>query len=582
MTGNIVKIETAMIGRLPQAKGEIWEVGRRRLDLSIAEMERKGQRPEALLAVQVSGRGGAILANVIASDAPSATLADFIVQAMRQPLMGKPRRPQVVRVGFQPEADALSATLSTVGVRLEVATALATLDGLLAEMGSMLGGVGGDYRTQAAQAGEPLGGEGMLALFGAAKAFHRAALWEDFGDEVMFEVEVQPAHGRASTLYGIVLGNMGEEFGLALYPSLADFQRFYELSVQRLDQLMEPPVAAGKRRTPRKQRQQADEMMTQVLSIPALSLSYTPQRDVPPPLVQEATQLRLPLANKSAFPLVMRMGDGRMSIGSAKDLRDVYVGTRAILDWDRRISAMEVDDEVGVTITTKLPSIANFLPALTVHTTLRLNPYAPEEETALPGELDEVLQALFDVHSAQAEAARTKSAKSSGGKTSKAGVKKTPPDAGPKSPRLYTLKVYLTGGPVTEGYGGRETSRTIEILGHHTLHDLHQVIFKAFGRFEEHFYEFNLGKGSGDRVKLYRYHGGWDGKSTKARNPETTSLDSLKLQAERRFGYTFDMGDNWEHVIDVVAVAQAPTKGKFPRVTIKVGAAPPQYADEDA
>jgi hypothetical protein len=132
MTGNIVKIETAMIGRLPQAKGEIWEVGRRRLDLSIAEMERKGQRPEALLAVQVSGRGGAILANVIASDAPSATLADFIVQAMRQPLMGKPRRPQVVRVGFQPEADALSATLSTVGVRLEVATALATLDGLLA------------------------------------------------------------------------------------------------------------------------------------------------------------------------------------------------------------------------------------------------------------------------------------------------------------------------------------------------------------------------------------------------------------------------------------------------------------------
>jgi hypothetical protein len=58
MTENIVKIETAVIGRLPQAKGEIWEVGRRRLDLAMAELDRKGQRPEALLAVQVSGRGG--------------------------------------------------------------------------------------------------------------------------------------------------------------------------------------------------------------------------------------------------------------------------------------------------------------------------------------------------------------------------------------------------------------------------------------------------------------------------------------------------------------------------------------------
>jgi Plasmid pRiA4b ORF-3-like protein len=94
-------------------------------------------------------------------------------------------------------------------------------------------------------------------------------------------------------------------------------------------------------------------------------------------------------------------------------------------------------------------------------------------------------------------------------------------------------------------------------------------------------YEFNLGKGPSDRAKLYRYQGGWEGKSAKARDPETTALDSLKLRAERRFGYTFDTGDNWEHVIDVVAVAQAPTKGKFPRVTTKVGAAPPQYAEED-
>ena len=31
MTGKIIKIETALIARLPQASGEVWEVGRRRL-----------------------------------------------------------------------------------------------------------------------------------------------------------------------------------------------------------------------------------------------------------------------------------------------------------------------------------------------------------------------------------------------------------------------------------------------------------------------------------------------------------------------------------------------------------------------
>ncbi|HEX2279480.1 MAG TPA: hypothetical protein VHN13_20520 [Candidatus Tectomicrobia bacterium] len=35
----------------------------------------------------------------------------------------------------------------------------------------------------------------------------------------------------------------------------------------------------------------------------------------------------------------------------------------------------------------------------------------------------------------------------------------------------------------------------MEILGHHTPHDLHQVIFEAFGRLEEHLHEFNPGKG---------------------------------------------------------------------------------------
>jgi hypothetical protein len=98
---------------------------------------------------------------------------------------------------------------------------------------------------------------------------------------------------------------------------------------------------------------------------------------------------------------------------------------------------------------------------------------------------------------------------------------------------------------------------------------------------EEHLYAFNLGQGPGDSSKRYLYSGGWDGKSPKARDPETTTLDSLKLRAGRHFGYTFEMGDNWQHVIDVMSVEEPSAKGKYPRVIEKVGASPPQYPDED-
>ena len=212
----------------------------------------------------------------------------------------------------------------------------------------------------------------------------------------MFEIKLQPTSGGAKTLYGIVMGNMGQEFGLALYASLDDFRRFYEFSVQHIEQIEQTGKVSGKGRMTKKRQQQEDEMLTKLMSVSAVGLTFTPQRDVPSPLVEEAKQLRLPIANKAAFPLVMRLGAGGMSVGTISDLHDVYAATRAIVDWDQRIDAMDAIDEIGVTITSKMPAVATLVPAMTAHTTLRLNPYAPEVELAPPSELNDSLQVLFE------------------------------------------------------------------------------------------------------------------------------------------------------------------------------------------
>ena len=117
--------------------------------------------------------------------------------------------------------------------------------------------------------------------------------------------------------------------------------------------------------------------MADLLQVSTLCLTYTPQRDVPPPLVEEAKQGKLPVANKSAFPLVMRTGQGGMRAATALELADMCVAMGAIMDWDKRIDEVESEDEVDITLTSQIPAVPGFLPALTVHTTLRENPCLP-------------------------------------------------------------------------------------------------------------------------------------------------------------------------------------------------------------
>jgi len=151
------------------------------------------------------------------------------------------------------------------------------------------------------------------------------------------------------------------------------------------------------------------------------------------------------------------------------------------------------------------------------------------------------------------------------------------------SDKVYTLDVYLIGGPVTKEFAGKEISRRVQIKGNRTLKDLHRIIFKAYDRWEEHLYEFILGKGPYDRSEIYSLH--VDGKGFEDDEKEgdvtKTTIESLGLRVGRAFGYRFDFGDDWLHQINVVAIAAHPGNGKYPKIIKRVGESPPQYPDID-
>jgi len=149
---------------------------------------------------------------------------------------------------------------------------------------------------------------------------------------------------------------------------------------------------------------------------------------------------------------------------------------------------------------------------------------------------------------------------------------------------LYTLEIFLLGGPIPESFAGQVISRTIQIRGNQTLEDLHHAIFEAFERFDEHLYEFQFGKGPHDPDGP-RYNLGGNRSGVKKGVPvgcvRETTIDSLKLEEDSAFGYWFDFGDDWMHQINVEAIEDAPPRKRFPKVIAKKGMAPPQYPDLD-
>ncbi len=152
------------------------------------------------------------------------------------------------------------------------------------------------------------------------------------------------------------------------------------------------------------------------------------------------------------------------------------------------------------------------------------------------------------------------------------------PAAPPSS--LYVVSVYLMSGPISKKFATNGVIRVIEIRGDQTLEQLHQAIFKAHDRLDEHLYEFQFGKrpfdSDGPNYGVPDEQAGEHGDG----DARTTKLDALDLKAGRAFGYRFDFGDDWFHQVQVDRIEQAIPTVTYPRVTKRVGKSPPQYCDE--
>jgi len=130
----------------------------------------------------------------------------------------------------------------------------------------------------------------------------------------------------------------------------------------------------------------------------------------------------------------------------------------------------------------------------------------------------------------------------------------------------------------------RSVWRSLVLRGDQTLEDLHEVIFTAFERYDDHLYSFYFPNASarrsalGKRPKEYTAPQGFEPGEPlgidNRYNAARARLDELKFKVGQTFEYLFDFGDEWWHEIKVEAIGPSESLGKYPQTVEKRGFSP--------
>lgn len=111
--------------------------------------------------------------------------------------------------------------------------------------------------------------------------------------------------------------------------------------------------------------------------------------------------------------------------------------------------------------------------------------------------------------------------------------------------------------------------RSVDVPVDASLKMLHDVIQGAFVWLDYHLWEFEAGD------KRYGVPDPeWDDDSLLA--AKNTKLKTLLDRGIRQFLYTYDMGDNWEHIVTLEAVRDGEPGTKYPRYVEGHRRAPPE------
>jgi hypothetical protein len=219
--------------------------------------------------------------NLVAPDEVDGQVGAVLAGAMAQPMVGRPRRPDRVRVATAAMADEVRAVLGD-GATITVAATpelQMVLDALTESIDAEAAGNGGEVITYLANG--DVEADAVAEFFEIAKQLYKLAPWNDVQDQQVIRVDIPALDVEGACLS--IIGNLGESLGFLLFPSYDGFLAFLDASLAT----------------------EFDQVPTEMGS-GWLALNYDRGADLPDAVRREIAEHGWPVAAPEAYPLVER------------------------------------------------------------------------------------------------------------------------------------------------------------------------------------------------------------------------------------------------------------------------------------
>jgi len=130
--------------------------------------------------------------------------------------------------------------------------------------------------------------------------------------------------------------------------------------------------------------------------------------------------------------------------------------------------------------------------------------------------------------------------------------------------QIYQLKITLWGSRP-------QIWRRVLVAEETTLHQLHWIIQGAMGWTNSHLHQFIIGDEYYSQTEW-----GLGEAGVEVHNEKKTTLQQLSLKPKESFGYEYDFGDTWAHIIRVEKLMLAQAEMRYPVCVDGERACPPE------
>ncbi len=303
-------------------------------------------RPHIVLWVELPD-GFIVGQAVVLPDDAAGAVALALRSALTRPLLGPPRRPDVIRV-----AD----TATAAEVRAEVARAIPVhvaptpeLQELLEHMVASLTADAGNEPSYFASG--HVSPEAVEKLFTACARLFAMKPWKVVDDIQTIRMDIPALDVDGACVS--VIGGLDEHHGLLIFPSAEGFERYLEAAATGA---LEEGAGPG---------------------TGLLSLLFEPATELPPSMRREAMEHRWPVAGPDAYPSVVRLEpdgaarplverDVEIATAAARAFGELFDRHSAVFESDAPVPVRESyfdDDDREVRLTAPFEAAANFDPA---------------------------------------------------------------------------------------------------------------------------------------------------------------------------------------------------------------------------